>query len=189
MAASSAQSRPPDGGDQAGPGPAPDDAVVVGRITGPHGLRGEVKVVPETDFPERLTELGHATLLLLDGQLKPVSVVSGRPHVGKGTVLLRFEGVTDRTDADAFRGALIVVRPEESPALPEGHYYDWQILGLHVVTEDERDLGTVREVIHTGANDVYVTDTCLLPAIETVIKRVDLSAGRMVVELLPGLVD
>jgi 16S rRNA processing protein RimM len=167
----------------------PDGWVVVGRITGAHGVRGEVRVVPETDFPERLARLRNVTLLLADGVLQQVRIASGRPHTGKGTVLLALDGVTTRTDAEGFRGALLLVRPSESPSLSDGQYYEWQIIGLRAVTGEGRDLGVVREVIHTGANDVYVTDRCLLPAVEGVIKQVDLTAGRMVVEPLPGLLD
>ncbi len=167
----------------------PDGWVIVGRITGAHGVRGEVRVAPETDFPERLIELGEATLLLPDGKLKRVRVSGGRPHTAKAAVLLALGGFSTRTEADTLKGALVLARYEDSPVLPEGQYYEWQILGLRVVTADGRDLGIVQEVIHTGANDVYATEVCLLPAIGQVIKDVDLPAGRMVVELPPGLLD
>ncbi len=166
-----------------------DGWVIVGRITGPHGVRGEVRVAPQTDFPERLLELAEVTLRMPGGQLSTLAVTGARPNVGKGTVLLALEGYASRTEAEALRGALVLVRAEESPVLPEGQYYEWQIVGLKVVTTEGRELGVVREVIHTGANDVYVTDVCLLPAIDRVIKEVDLSAGRIVVEPLPGLLD
>jgi len=165
----------------------PSGWVIVGRITGAHGVRGEVRVAPETDFPERLLELGEATLLLPDGELKRVRVSGARPHTAKASVLLTLEGFTTRTEAEVLKGRLVLVRSEDSPVLPEGQYYEWQILGLRVVTADGRDLGVVQEVIHTGANDVYATEVCLLPAIGQVIKDIDLRAGRMVVELPPGL--
>lgn len=163
--------------------------MIVGRIAGAHGVRGEVKVAPETDFPERIAKFAEVTLLMPDGQLATVGVSGGRLHVGKGTVLLTLEGYPTRTEAQALKGALVLVRAADSPALPNGQYYEWQIVGLKVVTADGQDLGTVREVIHTGANDVYATELCLLPAISGVIKQVDLAGGRMVVEPPPGLLD
>jgi len=164
-----------------------DDWVVIGTVVAPHGVRGEVRVLPETDFPERLAHLGTATLVLPDGKLRELTVVGGRWHTAKGAVLLRFAECTGRTEAEALRGARIVVRPGDSPALPEGEYYDWQILGLRVVTTDGREIGTVREVIHTPANDVYATEEHLLPAIADVVKQIDLAAGRLIIEPLPGL--
>ncbi len=189
---SSAASRPRDGQRDARPHPdrlLSDGWVVVGRIVGAHGVRGEVKVAPETDFPERLAEFAEVTLLMPDGQLATVGVSGGRLHVGKGTVLLTLQGYPTRTEAQTLKGALVLVRAADSPALPDGQYYEWQIVGLKAVTTDGRDLGAVREVIHTGANDVYATEVCLLPAISDVIKDVDLAGGRIVVEPLPGLLD
>jgi 16S rRNA processing protein RimM len=161
--------------------------VVVGTVVAPHGLRGEVRVLPETDFPERLAHLGTATLVLPDGRLRELAVVGGRWHTAKGAVLLRFAECTCRTEAEALRGARIVVHPGESPALPEGEYYDWQIVGLRAVTTDGQEIGTVREVIHTPANDVYATEEHLLPAIADVVKQIDPAAGRLIIEPLPGL--
>lgn len=189
---SSAASTPRDGQRNARRVPSPslsDGWVIVGRIVGAHGVRGEVKIAPETDFPERLAEFAEVTLLMPDGQLATVRVSGGRLHTGKGTVLLALAGYSTRTAAQTLRGALVLVRSTDSPLLPDGQYYEWQIVGLRVVTTDGRDLGVVREVIHTGANDVYATEVCLLPAVGEVIKEVDLTGGRMVVEPLPGLLD
>jgi 16S rRNA processing protein RimM len=161
--------------------------VVIGTVVAPHGVRGEVRVAPETDFPERLAHLGRATLALPDGKLREVTVTGGRWHSAKGAVLLRFAEFASRTEAETLRGARIVVRPGDSPMLPEGEYYDWQILGLRVVTTDGRELGTVREVIHTPANDVYATEDHLLPAIAEVVREIDLAGRRLTIAPLPGL--
>ncbi len=170
------------------PASDPDaDWVVVGTVATPHGVRGEVRVSPETDFPERLAHLGVVTLVLPNGKLREVTVTGGRWHAAKGAALLTFAGCASRTEAEALRGARIVVRPSDSPALPEGEYYDWQIVGLRVVTTDGRQVGTVREVIHTPANDVYATEDYLLPAIADVVKQIDLATRCLVIEPMPGL--
>jgi 16S rRNA processing protein RimM len=180
---SSAESRP-----REAPLP-PGEWVVVGTVTGTHGVRGEVKVRPTGEQPGRLGELETATLVLRGGRRLSARVTSYRPYEGKGVDLLAFEGYADRTAAEALVGAHLLVRPEESPRLEEGEYYEWQILGLRVVTTDGRDLGVVEEVLRTGANDVYVTSECLLPATAEVVKEIDLAGRRMVIEAVPGLLD
>ena len=184
---SSAESRPPEG--SPAPPPSPDDWVVVGTVTGVHGVRGEVKVAPTADRPGRLGELSSVTLALPDGRRFEACIVGYRPYEGKGVDLLIFEGFGDRTKAAALRGAQLLVGPGESPPPPEGEYYEWQIVGLPVVTTDGRDLGPVEEVLRTGANDVYVTRECLVPATADVIRSIDLQAGRIVIEPVPGLLE
>ncbi len=166
-----------------------DDWVVVGIIAAPHGVRGEVRVAPETDFPERLPHLGEVALVLPNGTTRAATIVRGRPHPGRGAVLLTLAGCASRTEAEGLRGARIMVRPGDSPPLSEGEYYDWQIIGLHVVTADGGEVGTVQEVIHTGANDVYATEKHLVPAIADVVKQIDLAGGTIVIEPVPGLLE
>ena len=167
----------------------PGDWVVVGTVTGVHGVRGEVKVLPTGERPGRLGELKSVTLALKSGRRVPARVVGYRPYEGKGVDLLIFEGYADRTAAGALTGAQVLVEAGESPPPPEGEFYEWQIVGLQVFTTDGRDLGAVEEVLHTGANDVYVTPEGLLPATAEVIKEIDLTARRIVVEPVPGLLD
>lgn len=184
---SSAESRPRDLPQRA-PIP-PGDWVVVGTVVGPHGVRGEVKVLPATDRPGRLGELESVTLSLRGGRQVLARVVNYRPYEGKGVDLLTFEGYANRTTAATLTGAHLLVKPEESPPLSEGEYYEWQLIGLRAITTDGRDLGVVEEILRTGANDVYVTSECLLPATAEVIKEIDLQARRIVVEPVPGLLD
>ncbi len=110
----------------------------------------------------------------------------------RGRKLLMIEGCTDRNEAERWRGAEIKIRFEEAQPLEAGVYYHWQILGLKVVTEQGGELGTVQEILETGANDVYIVRSeaggeLLLPAIPDVILEVNLEAARMIVRLMPGL--
>jgi len=184
---SSGRSRPPKPTRAAVP--PPGDWVIVGTVTAPHGVRGEVRVLPTAERPGRLCDLRTVTLALPNGRLLPVRLVGHRAHQGQGVDLLSFEGYTDRTAAESLRGALLLVAPGESPPLPEGEYYEWQIVGLRVVTTHGRELGVVEQVLRTGANDVYAVGEHLLPATAEVVKQINLAEQTMVVEPMPGLLD
>mgnify|MGYP001293777796 CR=1 FL=1 len=161
------------------------DELIVGRITGPWGLLGDVKVEPSTDFPQRFSP---GSVLLLEG--RPTHVVRSRNH--KCAVVVKLDLVNDRTQAESLRGKLLAVSRDEAAPLPEGTYYHFQIVDLGVWTDGGEYLGEVKEVLSTGANDVYVVRDAgkkevLIPALEDVILEVKLNEGRMVVRLPEGL--
>jgi 16S rRNA processing protein RimM len=166
--------------------PFDEPTVVVGRITRSHGVRGEVAVMVLTEVGERF-EPG-ATVYLDDGQ--PLSIAGSRPH--RGRMLVTFTGVRDRDAAEKLVQRDLVVPESESPPLPEGSYWDHQLIGCEVVTESGRSLGVLRDVIHTPANDVWSsiddegTET-LVPAIADVVASVDIDGRRVVVREVPGL--
>jgi 16S rRNA processing protein RimM len=169
----------------------PDGFLAVGHIVGVHGLRGEVKLESYTDFPERFTP---GERLWLGDDLAEVEIVSVRPH--KNHLLIRFEGVSDRTAAEQLRGLWLFVAEEEAAELEEGAYWIHDLIGLEVRDESGALLGELVDVLITGANDVYVVHAMegaareiLLPAIPEVILNVDLTAGVMTVRLLEGLLD
>jgi 16S rRNA processing protein RimM len=161
--------------------------VAVGRIVKAHGLGGEVRVESMSDIPGRFAQLDIVYLRPPRGEGRFVRITGLREHTGKHQLLLQLEGVADRTAAEKLRGATLCIRPEDSPPLPEGQFYEHQIIGLEVVTTAGRSLGPVTEIHRTGANDVYATRVCLIPAIPDVIKEIDLSAGRILIEAIPGL--
>jgi 16S rRNA processing protein RimM len=167
--------------------------LAVGQIIGAHGLRGELKVEILTDDPRRFGQLRRVFLGLEDSEPRPRRLVSYRLH--KGRALLQIEGCIDRGAAQALRGYLIQVPLEEAIPLEEDQFFEHQILGLEVWTRSGTYLGRVDEIIHTGANEVYVVRNTepgqreiLIPAIHEVVQEVDLEVGRLTVELLPGLV-
>lgn len=168
-------------------GLADGDRVAVGRINGPWGLRGHVKVTPYTKNAERFRAGAH---LLVRGDRREVLDVV----YPQGYPCVRFAGYNDATAAEALRGALIEIEAAELPPLPEGEYYRHDLLGLRVVTRDGAELGELADILATGANDVYVVrrpgaSDVLLPAIADVIVRVDLERRELVVDPLPGLID
>ncbi len=170
------------------PGPDAAQYLDVGRIVAPFGLVGEVKVVPLTDFPERFARM--KTVLVGERHTR-YRVVHARPH--QAQILLTLRGVDDPDAAEALRGEMLRVPIAEAAALAEDQYFWYQIIDLEVVTTAGQTLGKIVDIIRTGANDVYVVrgirGELLIPAIEDVVKQVDLPAGRLVVELIPGLVD
>ena len=163
-----------------------EPSVVVGRITRPHGVRGEVAVLVISEVPERFRD--GATVWTESGRALTVS--ASRSHGDR--LLVRFEGLGDREQADALRGTLLVVPESASPELPEGSWWDHQIVGCAVETDAGRALGAVRDVIHTAANDVWsVVDAAetetLIPVIADVIVEVDVAGRRIVAREVPGL--
>lgn len=175
------QARPPGAAARGRPQRDPDPGfVAVGRVLAPFGLKGEVKVQPLTDNPKRF-----ATGARMYARQERVTVAGARE--AGGHLYVRFKGMGDRTSVERLRHALLQVPERDLPALPEGEYYRFQLLGLRVVRRDGSVLGTLEEVIETGANDVYRVRTAdggdaLLAATDDVIVRVDLDAGEMVVD-------
>jgi 16S rRNA processing protein RimM len=161
----------------------PTTAVSVGRITSAHGLRGEIKVQPLTDFPNRFDK---GARLWLDGQ--PIVVEGSRWQ--QGSVVLKLQRIDSRTDAEALRGKELQVS-QAQPIYEKDRYYLHDIIGLDVVDADGTPLGRLEDVLTTGANDVFVVHgergELLLPAVEDVIDNVDLEGRRIVVKLMPGL--
>lgn len=171
----------------------PANYLAIGRIIAPHGIRGEVKVEALTDFPERFKAGSNAFLGTgtEDPVARSVKISAARPH--KGGFLVKLDIVPDRNAAELVRGRYLLIPAADAMPLGEHENYLHDLIGLQVATTDGRDLGELREVLFTNANDVYVVrgpaGEVLLPAIRDVVLQVDLSARRMVVALPEGLLD
>lgn len=140
-----------------------------------------------TDFPERLNP---GVKVYIGPQHRSMILRSCRWH-NQG-LLVAFEEVPDRESVGGLRNQIVEVRADDRPVLPEGDYYHHQILGLQVITEVGSRLGFVKEILETGANDVYVIaqqdgPDILLPAISHVVLNIDLEKGEMRVRLMPGI--
>jgi len=162
--------------------------LVVGKLRRPHGIHGEIIMDVLTDFPERL-QAGARVYVGADHRLLRIQGC----RTTADALLVSFEEYSDRESVGVLRNELLYVRKDEIPTLPEGEYYHHQILGLHVVDEDGVELGTVVDILETGANDVCVVrpergPEILLPVIESTILQIDLDSGVMRVHLLEGLV-
>ena len=161
--------------------------IIIGQITKPHGVRGEMRVKPYTDEPERFTWLDY----LYVGETAPQKMAVEQARAHQGMILLKLTAVTTRDAADALRGEWLMLPEDEALPLEEGEYYLYQLEGLAVITDEGEPLGSLTRIIETGANHVFVVQgesgELLLPDIAEVIQDIDFENGRMTVKLLPGL--
>lgn len=164
----------------------------VGKIVNTHGIRGEVKVKRITDFEERF-DVG-ATLYVVEKNevIQKVEVASHRIH--KGFDLLSFKGLNNINDVEPFKGAYLKITEEQLTELPEGEYYYHDIIGCEVKTVEGETLGKIKEILAPGANDVWVVKgmkgkDILIPYIEDVVKRVDITKKEVVIDPIEGLLD
>lgn len=166
--------------------PRTERDIVTGRVVAPFGIRGEVKLVVLTDFPGRF-EAGRAvTLRLPSGERRSGVVQRSRSH--GGGLILKLRGVETRNEAEELRDAETIIDETELADLGDDRFYVFDIIGLRVVTDDGREFGEVVEVIQNPANDVYVTSTGLcIPALKSVVARVDIRGGLMIIRPVPGL--
>jgi 16S rRNA processing protein RimM len=172
--------------------PSNDELVCVGKIVKVRGTEGEVEADLLGGTVLSLPEPLRVFLEKIEGGgAEPFDVI-GRKRVGK-RLALKLEGVDAPESARKLVGYSVMVPASILPAIPEGRYYHYQIVGLEVVTRDGTSLGRIQEILETGSNDVYAVsygeEEILIPATDNVVKEIDLDSGRIVVELPPGLVD
>lgn len=163
-----------------------EPTVVVGIVTGVHGLRGEVSVQNRSDNPDRWTPGG--TVFREDGSA--LAIAASRRHGRR--LLVSFDGVSDRSSAEALRGTVLVVPESWLPDLAEGEYWAHQLEGCEVRTVSGRILGSIREVIPNPANDLWVAvddagRETLVPALADLLIDVDVAARTILVDDVPGL--
>lgn len=169
----------------------PQELVSIGKISSTYGFDGVVKVLPLTDFPERF-KLLQTVKASRGGDIRELTVESVKPY--NNIFLIKFAGINSKEEAAAYRGTLLMVGEDEVYPLPEGYYYHFQLIGMQVFDQEKGHLGELREIIETGANDVYVIrgqryGEILIPAIKEVILEIDTVENKMQVHLLPGLID
>jgi 16S rRNA processing protein RimM len=171
---------------------------LLGRVLGAHGLRGQVRVRYFGDGPENI--LGAPRLALakpqrgIENSVAEEFEVEGGAAGRPGEVRLALRGIADRDAAERLKGRLVMADPEHLSPLPEGEFYWYELIGCRVQAAGGRIIGTVKEIWETGAHDVLVVEgkdggTCLVPTARAVMKEVDVKAGCIVVEDLPGLFD
>ncbi|MEW2248745.1 MULTISPECIES: ribosome maturation factor RimM [unclassified Streptomyces] len=166
--------------------------LVVARIGRAHGIKGEVTVEVRTDEPE--LRLAPGAVLATDpASAGPLTIETGRVHSGR--LLLRFEGVSDRTAAEALRNTLLIadVDPDELPE-EEDEYYDHQLIDLDVVTEDGTEVGRITEISHLPSQDLFIVERpdgseVMIPFVGEIVTEIDLDEQKAVIAPPPGLID
>ncbi len=157
-----------------------------GKVVNTHGVKGEIKILPQGVAPEMLAE---CYTLYVGG--KAYDLIAGRIH--KGCLLARLEGIGDMDAALALKGKTVTVRREDVP-LPEGEYFDEELVGLTARNASTGEkMGKVEEVMHYPAHDIYVVRSArneyLVPAVEEFIAAIDLARGTMDIHMMEGLGD
>ena len=168
-----------------------NDILQVGAVTSTHGLAGEVKVFPTTDDVKRFKKLKHV-LLDTGKELLPLEIIQVKFF--KQMVILKFKGYDNINDVETWRQKDLLITREQAVTLQPDEYFITDLIGLLVKDDTGAEVGTVKDVLETGANDVYVValpngKELLLPAIKDCILNVDIEAGEMTVHILDGLMD
>ena len=162
----------------------------IGQIVNTFGIKGMVKVKPFTDNIERFNNLEKIYIKNKSGQTE-YKIQEVKYH--KNMVLRKFEGIENPEQADLLRNSYLIVDRETEEPLEPGRYYIVDMIGLDVFTDDNEYLGKLEDIYNTGSNDIYVVKNelgkqVLLPAIEDVIKNIDMDNKKVIVHLIPGLV-
>lgn len=160
--------------------------ITIGQVLAPWGLEGKLKVEVITDFPHRLSPRSQ---LYVDRQ--PVTIAGTSWQ--KGKAIIKLEGIDSVEQAEELRDKTLEIHRRQLETLPEGQYYHFQLIGLEVWTTEGKRLGKVIRVLSAPSNDNYVVSgekgEILIPAIEDVVKSVDLESGRITIEAIEGLLD
>jgi len=170
-----------------------NDLVLIGKLTSVHGLKGNVKV---SSFAETLDIFKSNVSLVIkkpDGRSTAFEINWAKPHA-RG-LLVSLKGVEDRTGAEELIGSELFIEKSRLPELDEETYYWFDIIGVSVFTRDGKYLGLVESILQTGSNDVYVVkkdgedsvEEVLIPALESVVGKIDLDRKTMIVDLPEGL--
>lgn len=167
-----------------------EDYLRVGVISSTHGIKGEVKVFPTTDDAGRFKQLKH---VFLDTKKEYKELEITGVKFFKQFAILKFKGIDNINDIEKYKGLDLLVTRENAVKLQKDEYFICDILESVVVTDEGEELGTLTDVLATGANDVYVVTTkegkeILLPSIRECILDVDPTNKKIVVHLMPGLI-
>lgn len=171
------------------------DWLEIGKIVAAQGLRGEVRVYPNTDFPERFEQPGTRWLLRPNAPApEPIELLSGRYLEGKGLYVVQFQGISNRDQAEALRNCRVMVPETDRPALEEGEFHVADLLELAVIDQaTQQQIGTVKDVIPAG-NDLLEVELIsgkkvLIPFVEPIVPIVDLAQRRVEITPPAGLIE
>jgi len=168
-----------------------NELIVIGKVLGTHGIRGQLRVMPYSGDPASITS--HRALLFRspDGTCETYEIAGAAEH--KKRILLTLKGLGDINGVLPLVGSELCISREQLPRLPEGEYYWCDLLGLAVVSDQGEQLGELVDIMPTGSNDVYVVRSergeYLIPATDDVVSEIDLEQRKMVVTPLDGLLD
>lgn len=168
-----------------------EDFLQIGVISSTHGIKGEVKVFPTTDDVNRFKKLKE---VYLDTGKEKLTLHPESVKFFKQFVILKFKEFNNINDVEQFRQKSLWVDRQNAVKLRKDEYFIADLIGLKVITDEDKTLGVLKDVLQTGANDVYIVETedgkeVLLPAIKECVLKVDVEAGEVLVHVMPGLLD
>lgn len=171
---------------------APEDKVLIGLILKPHGVKGEVKVKPITDFPERFLQLKRAFLVSGSGAQKEITIEKAK--VLRGMVLLKIREIDSISEAEKYRGSEIVIMPEDKIELPPDYYFESDLIGMQVVLSHGQEIGTIVDVQSYPAQDMLIVKTVsggeiMLPFVKEIVPEVLPEDRKVIVNNISGLID
>ncbi len=168
-----------------------DNYLRVGVISSTHGIGGEVKVFPTTDDNKRFKKLKQ---VFLDTGREYIELEVERVRFFKQMVIVKFKGINNINDIEKYKGKDLLVTREHAVPLEDNEYFIYDIIDAKVVDEEGKEIGMLKEVLTTGANDVYVVKTSagkevLLPVIDACILDIDIENKKVTAHIMPGLLD
>ncbi len=150
----------------------------IGKIVNTFGIKGEVKIFPYVDYFLNLKNF------YIDNTKFEIEKIRNQKNV----VIAKIKGIDDINEVENLKGKSIYIYDEDLPDLPKGTFYIKDLIGLDVVTDDGKQLGKIKDVFNTGANDIYDVDGILLPATDEVVKKIDIENHKVIVHLIEGLI-
>ncbi|MCY7681794.1 ribosome maturation factor RimM [Bacillus velezensis] len=166
----------------------------VGKIVNTHGIKGEVRVISKTDFAEERYKPGNTLYLFAEGAAEPIKVTVSAHRLHKQFHLLQFKEMPSLNEVEHLRNMVIKVPEEDLGELEEDEFYFHEIIGCEVVSEDGELIGTVKEILTPGANDVWVVarkgkKDALIPYIASVVKDININEKKIKIHVIEGLID
>ncbi|PLR84189.1 ribosome maturation factor RimM [Bacillus canaveralius] len=164
----------------------------VGKIVNTHGIKGEVRVISRTDFPEKRYKPGNRLYLFLEDNKEPLELTVGSHRTHKNFDLLTFDGYENISEVEKMKGGLLKISESQLGALDEGEFFFHEIIGCEVFTMAGEKIGIIKEILTPGANDVWVVKgesekDILIPYIDQIVKKVDIKEKTILIEPMDGL--
>ncbi len=163
----------------------------MGKVVRPHGIEGALRIKSYAQSEESFLSAGTVSLRSSSGDIREYAVSSVRPH--KNILLMKLEGLNTLEEAEKYRGAAILIKRHSLPRAEEEEYFWHELIGLEVYLSEGEYVGTIRHILPTGSNDIYVVQEgkkeVLIPAVHDVVREIDLTNNRMIISEVEGLLD
>ncbi len=168
--------------------------LVIGEIVAPQGLRGEVRVNPSSDFPERFLQPGNRWLQRNDEKPKQIKLQYGRKIPGKSIYVISFDGIKDRNSAECLVGKKLLVKSTQKPSLKKGEFHLLELLGVKVkLSHQENEIGVITNLTHAGNDLLEVRllkgKKILVPFVKEIVPEINIKEGWLIISPPPGLLE